>query len=330
RSSASPALWLSDSFTSLKRSRSKHSSASWPRVRAALRTACPARSVSSQRFGSPVSASRVARYSARASALLRAVTSAPVPRKPLSSLLELAEGLGIARLAGEPALELAGVGERHEVLRPAAEHLGARIAEHALGALREVGVAPGGVGLPDEFSGRLDHVGEALLALGRRALGALALADVRDHAAHAPGAPVAGALGDAAARVQPGPLAGAVREAELGVELRRLVLQRPHERLAQRRAVVGMDLARDVGAARELGRALVPEEARPAVAGVEHVGVELEVPLGEVGAVEGELQAPLRLGERRLGAALLGDVAPDAAVAEHARARVAPALPGDD
>jgi hypothetical protein len=80
RSSVSPTRWSSESLTSLKRSRSKHSSATCERVRAALRIARRARSASSTRFGRPVSGSRVERNSMRASSCLRPVTSAAVPR----------------------------------------------------------------------------------------------------------------------------------------------------------------------------------------------------------------------------------------------------------
>ena len=59
-------------------------SANSERLRAAVRIAWLARSASSVEFGSPVSASRVVSCSMRASACLRAVTSAPVPRQPTS------------------------------------------------------------------------------------------------------------------------------------------------------------------------------------------------------------------------------------------------------
>jgi len=74
----------------------------------------------------------------------------------------------------------------------------------------------------------------------------------------------------------------------------------------------------------------MPEEAHPAVAGIELVGADVVVPLGEIAAVERHLEARLGLRQARLGAALLGDVAPDAAVA--AKGAVGPVigLPGDD
>ena len=72
------------------------------------------------------------------------------------------------------------------------------------------------------------------------------------------------------------------------------------------------------------------EEAHPAVAGVERVVLHVEVPLGEVAAVERQLDALLRLEHRALGAALLGDVAPDAAVAEELAARRDPRPARDD
>src|SRR5437773_9900663 len=84
------------------------------------------------------------------------------------------------------------------------------------------------------------------------------------------------------------------------------------------------------GALAERRGAAVTEEAQPAGAGVELDALEVEVQLGEVAAVERQLDALLRLDHRALGAALLGDVAPDAAVAEELAARRDPRLARDD
>ena len=65
------------------------------------------------------------------------------------------------------------------------------------------------------------------------------------------------------------------------------------------------------------------EEAHPAVAGRELAALDVVVELGEVAAVERELEPLLGAEQRALGAALLGDVAPDAAVAEEAAVGVA-------
>ena len=63
--------WPSVSLTFLKRSRSMNSTPTrWP-LRLACAIACDRRSCSSSRFGSPVSASRVARYCSRSSAWIR-------------------------------------------------------------------------------------------------------------------------------------------------------------------------------------------------------------------------------------------------------------------
>src|SRR5947209_1044679 len=100
-------------------------------------------------------------------------------------MLELPEAPWVRRLIGKPFFELARVRERHEFLRAAAEHFGARIAEHRLGALGKIRVAPLRIGFPDELAGGFHHVAEALLAVRERALGALAVAYVGHHPAHA-------------------------------------------------------------------------------------------------------------------------------------------------
>ena len=74
-SSSSPMRWPSVSLTFLKRSRSMNSTPTrWP-LRLACAIACVRRSCSSSRLGSPVSASRVARYCRRSSAWMRDDTS---------------------------------------------------------------------------------------------------------------------------------------------------------------------------------------------------------------------------------------------------------------
>ncbi len=78
-SSSSPTWWPSESLIVLKRSRSMNMNAKPTWFLAALKTHCSRRSWSSTRLGSPVSASRVARYSARSSARFLLVTSVEVP-----------------------------------------------------------------------------------------------------------------------------------------------------------------------------------------------------------------------------------------------------------
>src|SRR4051812_36177544 len=72
------------------------------------------------------------------------------------------------------------------------------------------------------------------------------------------------------------------------------------------------------------------EEADPAVAGEDLVPLGVVMPLGEVCAVQRELEAFLGLEERYFGTPLLRDVPADAAVAEHAAFFAQLALAGDD
>src|SRR5918996_1543810 len=104
---------------------------------------------------------------------------------------------------------------------------------------------------------------------------------------------------------------------------------RAHERLGIADPVLGMHHADELGAERYRRRALVSEETHPAIAGGELGFLRVEVELGEVAAVERELQALLRVEERALRAALLGDVATDAAMAEEHRHRRAAREPDD-
>src|SRR6267378_1606099 len=91
-----------------------------------------------------------------------------------------------------------------------------------------------------------------------------------------------------------------------------------------------MQQSLELHAARDRRRAVMAEEAHPAVARIKLVGADVVVPLGEVAAVERHLEARLRLRQARLCAALLGDVAPDAAVAAEGAAGSVVRLPGDD
>jgi hypothetical protein len=75
---------------------------------------------------------------------------------------------------------------------------------------------------------------------------------------------------------------------------------------------------------------LVAEETHPAVPGEQLAALRVEVPLGEVAAVERQLEAPLGFEQPPLGEALLGDVVADAAVAEEGAVRADARLPGDD
>ena len=72
------------------------------------------------------------------------------------------------------------------------------------------------------------------------------------------------------------------------------------------------------------------EEAHPAIAGREQAALHIVVELGEAAAVERELEPLLGAEQRALGAALLRDVAPDAAVAEEAAVLAMAHQPGDD
>jgi hypothetical protein len=96
------------------------------------------------------------------------------------------------------------------------------------------------------------------------------------------------------------------------------------------RDVVGMDHLADVLHAQERRRLVVAEEAHPAVAGVDLAAQAVDVPFGQVAAVQRELEALLGLRQAALGAPLLGDVAADAAVADQAALGVATRLAGDD
>ena len=91
-----------------------------------------------------------------------------------------------------------------------------------------------------------------------------------------------------------------------------------------------MHAVREVGGVRHRRRILVAEEAHPAIAGREQAALDVVVELGEVAAVERELEPLLGAEQRALGAALLGDVAPDAAVAEEAAVLAMAHQPGDD
>src|SRR5205823_5572299 len=180
------------------------------------------------------------------------------------------------------------------------------------------------------FARHCGDIAEAPVGLDERGLGLLSGIDIGDDAGHADGTPIGVALGDAALGMQPLPAAVARRRAELGLVLRRLALQRAHPGLARRAAIVRMDRAEELLASRDGRRALMAEKARPAVAGIELVARGEVVPLGHVAAIEREFEARLRLLQAALGVALLGDVAPDAAIADEAAFRAVVRLPGDD
>ncbi len=227
--------------------------------------------------------------------------------------------LGEQRLAG-----------RQEIGNAPSEQVAARISQHALGALRQVGEAPRGIGLPDIFLGGRGDVAEAVLALGKRALGALAPVDVRDHARHVQRAAGGVARGDAAARVQPLPFAARGGDPELRLVFRRLALQRAHPCRRRALLVLGMDAAEEIDARRVARGLRMAEEAHPAVARRELAGLRIEMPLREIAAVERELEALLGLEQAPLGEALLGDVVADAAVAEEHAVGADARLAGDD
>ncbi len=91
-----------------------------------------------------------------------------------------------------------------------------------------------------------------------------------------------------------------------------------------------MDERQQLRAARERRSGPAPDEGGADRAEVERVGGEVVVPLRQVSAAQGKLEALLRRGERALGTALLGHVAADAAVAEEAPVAILAALAGDD
>ena len=186
--------------------------------RAALKTPCSRRSCSSTRLGRPVSASRVARYSARSSARLRLVTLVEVPvmrsARPVSSRcvtlprewtqIHSPEAFGHAVLAVELlAHALHGVAERrrehfaivgmvplhHLVARE--RRLARRRAEQRRPALVEVHLVVPQVPVPQREARAGEREVEALLGARHLLLGALAQRDVARHADHV------GAIADA-------------------------------------------------------------------------------------------------------------------------------------
>ncbi len=243
---------------------------------------------------------------------------------------QLAERPPFAAVVREPLADGALLAERHEFPGPAPEQLAPRVAEQRLDPLRKIGVAPFGVRLPDIFAGDCGDIAEALVGGADGRFGALARIDVRHHARHVGRAAVRVAHGDAALGVQPFPPALAVAQAQLDVVLVVRALQRAHQRRARFRQVVRMQQALELHAARDRRRALMAEKTHPAVAGIELVAVDVVMPLGEVAAVERPLEARLRLRQARLGAALLGDVASDAAIAAEGAVGAVVRLPGDD
>ena len=130
--------------------------------------------------------------------------------------------------------------------------------------------------------------------------------------------------------MQPFPAAVPLPGAKLRLVLRRFALERAYPGLARRGAVVVVDGGEELFAARRRRRAVVAEKPHPAVAGVELVRLRVVMPLGEIAAVERHLQALLGGEEMRFRAALLGDVAPDAPVAEKSPVGAAPRLSRDD
>src|SRR5204863_2237656 len=183
---------------------------------------------------------------------------------------------------------------------------------------------------PDVFVGDRGDVAEALVGHTRRVFRVLARIDVGDDARHAPGVAFGCALIDATFGMQPFPAAVARRGAELGVVFRCLALERAYPGFARGCAVLGMDGGEEFEAARDARRFLAAEEAHPAVACGELVALDDVVPLGHVAAVERHLEAGLRLVQARFGAALLGDVAAHAAIADEAALRIVARLAGDD
>src|SRR6185312_10060735 len=218
----------------------------------------------------------------------------------------------------------------HDLLHPAAEELLGTVAEDRLDSLREKGVAPRRVRLPQVLARGLRHVAEALLALGERRLGALVVLDVAHRARSARGSPLAAALGDPAGRAHPAPAADLGAHAAVDLADGLLAFQPRDELLAHGGPVVGMDQLVHVGAAHHSRDRTAAKQAGPARPEIDRVRFEVEIPFGEVGGADRELQPLLRLGERALGAPLLGDVAPHAAVAEETAFGVLAALARDD
>src|SRR4029079_9995566 len=140
-------------------------------------------------------------------------------------------------------------------------------------------------------------------------------------------APAGAALGDLPHRAHPAPAAAFGGHAVVGAVASLLSLQRRGKRGAPPRPVLAVHQLEQVGVAIDGPPPLQAEDRPPAAAEVDLVGSEVVVPLGEVAAAQGELEALLRQGERAFRAALLRHVAPDAAVAEEfaagAQARLA-------
>ena len=242
---------------------------------------------------------------------------------------KVAERPAFAAVVGEPLANGALFAQRNEIPGAPAEELAPRIAEQRLHALGKIAVAPLGVRFPDVFARHGGDVAEALVGRAHRGFRAFAGIDIGHHARHARRAAVCIALGDTAHRVQPFPVALARAHAQLHVVLLH-ALQRAHQRRARLRQVLRMQQPLELHAARDRRRALVAEEAHPAVARVELIKRQVVMPLGEVAAVQRELEPRLGLRQARLGTALLGDVASHTAVAAKRPRGVVVRLPGDD
>ncbi len=130
--------------------------------------------------------------------------------------------------------------------------------------------------------------------------------------------------------MQPFPSAAPGRQPRLEVVLGQLALHHANQRRARRRRVLRVHRREELPEGADGGDAFVAEKTHPAVADLQLPGEDIEVPLGEVAAVERALQPVPRPRQRALGAALLGDVAADAAVAEEAPVRRDERAPRDD
>ena len=194
-SSRSPTWWPSESLTSLKRSRSRNSTAAqvagwrrWPR-----RIAWSRRSRNSTRLGSPVRSSCSASCWRRCSAWRRSVTSVWEPttrvarpvvvahrdaageHPAVAAVAVLDPVLGLEVLGGAVEVALERLGEPGAVVgvhaaQPLARRVadvGLRVAEHRLPARGEVQPVGAHVPVPQAVVGALQRERVALLGLGQ-------------------------------------------------------------------------------------------------------------------------------------------------------------------
>ena len=99
-------------------------------------------------------------------------------------ILETVERLAAFARELEQLFEAHGVLRRHQLENASAEQVLRRVAQQELNALRDVGIAPLGVRLPQPVGGVVGEIAEALLAAGQIADG---LFQLRRHVIEARG-----------------------------------------------------------------------------------------------------------------------------------------------